>query len=222
MTHYDSFRQAMLNGTARRSVPRQVRGLLEEIAQNRTDVAGVRHPLGFLCLPVERTGELGVCVHVWSERLTSASPTTSTMHSHSWDLISYVLYGNVRNEVIDVIDAPEDAPERAQYRVFEICSSQDVDEVRQTPRLVRCQVREVQDNQAGDVYSLTAGEFHTTVVHGEAATVALGNGRRGTMDLSLGGIHRKTHRVRRQRCDRQETAHTARVVTERLAADLLR
>jgi hypothetical protein len=213
MSNYDSLRRAMLNPAARRAVPQRVSDMLEEIAENRTNVAGVRHPLGFICLPVERTGEAGICVHVWSEHLASASPTTSTMHSHSWDLISYVLYGTVRNEIIDVIDAPEDA----EYRVFEIRSSGDEDEVRQTPRLVRCKTRAVEHNRAGDVYSLAAGAFHATVVHGEAATVALGNGRRGTMDLSLGGIHRETHRVARQRCDRQETARTARVVTEQLA-----
>ncbi|MGH3838491.1 MAG: hypothetical protein ACRDSF_22770, partial [Pseudonocardiaceae bacterium] len=66
------------------------------------------------------------------------------------------------------------------------------------------------------IYSLAAGVFHTTVVRGEAATVALGSSRPGIMDLSLGGIDRKTHRVRRQRCDRDETAHAARIVAERL------
>jgi len=37
------------------------------------------------------------------------------------------------------------------------------------------------------------------------------------MDLSLGEINRKTHRIRRQLCDRDETAHVARVATEWLA-----
>ncbi|MGH3827364.1 MAG: hypothetical protein ACRDQX_09350, partial [Pseudonocardiaceae bacterium] len=114
---------------------------------------------------------------------------------------------------IDVIDTPEDAV----YRVFEIRSGADVDEIRETPRLVRCENRYVEVNHPGNIYSLTAGVFHTTVVQGETATVALGNSRRGTKDLSLGGIDRKTHRVRRQRCDRDETAHAARVVTGQLA-----
>jgi hypothetical protein len=212
MTTYDSFHRAMCNGTAKRDIPRWASDVLGEVAQNRTSVAGVRHPLGFVCLPVERTGKAGVCVHVWSDSLAYASPTTSTIHAHSWDLISYVLYGSVRNEVIDVIDAPDDA----SYRVFEIRSGGDVDEVRETPRLVRCQIRAAEFNHPGNIYSLAAGVFHTTVVQGEAATVALGNSR-GTRDLSLGGIDRTTHRVWRQRCDRDETAHAARVVTEQLA-----
>lgn len=77
------------------------------------------------CLPLERTGEHGVCVHIWSDRLVSALPTTSTTHAHSWDLLSFVLHGRLRNEEITVTDAPE-APTN---RVFEIDSRGEVDEV---------------------------------------------------------------------------------------------
>ncbi|HEY3896421.1 MAG TPA: hypothetical protein VGL88_13765 [Pseudonocardiaceae bacterium] len=213
MTNYGSFHRAMRDGTAGQAIPQWVSDLLGQIARDGTGVAGVRHPLGFVCLPVERTGGVGICVHVWSDSLPRASPTTSMVHAHSWDLVSYVLYGHVRNEVIDIIDAPQDAA----YRVFEIRSGRDIDEVRETPRLVRYEIRTTELNNQGDVYALAAGEFHTTAVHGEAATVALGSARRGATDLSLGGIHRKTHRVRRHYCDHHETAHTARVVTERLA-----
>jgi hypothetical protein len=213
MTAYDSCYRAMWNGTGGRDIPRWASAVLDEIAQHRTTIAGVRHPLGFMCLPVERTGEAGVCVHIWSDRLARANPTTSTMHAHSWDLISYVLYGSVRNEIIDVIDTPDDAA----YRVFEVRSGADIDELRATPRLVCSELRTTELNHPGDIYSLAAGVFHTTVVHGEAATVALGSGHRGMMDLSLGEITRKTHRIRRQRCSRDETAHAARVVTGWLA-----
>lgn len=212
MTNYDSFHRAMLDGTAGRAVPRWASSVLGEVAQNRTSIVGVRHPLGFMCLPLERTGEAGVCVHVWSDGLPRTKPTTSKIHAHSWDLTSYVLYGSVRNEVIDITDAPDDAV----YRVFEIRSGREVDEVRETPRLVRCRIRTAELSHQGDIYSLAAGVFHDTVVRGEAATVALGSGRPGTMDLSLGGIDRKTHRVRRQQCDRDETAHAARMVAQRL------
>lgn len=213
MTNYDRLRRATRNGTARRVIPRWASGVLGDIARNDTSVVGVRHPLGFVCLPVERTGEVGVCVHIWNDSLARMSPTTSTIHSHSWDLISYVLYGSVRNEVIDITDAPDDAA----YRVFEVRSRGDVDEMRETPRLVRYEVRTAELSHRGDTYSLAAGTFHATVVHGEAATVALGSSRPATMDQSLGGIDGRTHRVQRQRCDRDETAQAARMVTEQLA-----
>jgi hypothetical protein len=213
MTNYDRLQHATRNGTARQAIPRWASGVLGDIARNAISVTGVRHPLGFLCLPVERTGEEGICVHVWSDRLARMSPTTSTIHAHSWDLMSYVLYGSVRNEVFDITDAPDDAA----YRVFEVRSGGDVDEMRETPRLVRCDVRTTELSHRGDTYSLTAGIFHATVVQGEAATVALGSGRPGTRDLSLGGIDGKTHRVQRQRCDHDETAQVVRMVTEQLA-----
>jgi hypothetical protein len=214
MMDYDNFHREVLGGTAGQAAPRWASGVLGEIARGGRNVAAMRHPLGFLCIPVDRTGDQGVCVHVWSDSLPSARPTTSTMHAHSWDLISYVLYGSVRNELIDVTDAPDDP----DYRVFEVRSGGDVDELRETPRLVRCEIGAAELNRQGDTYTLPAGVFHATAVQGEAATVALGSGRPGTMDLSLGGIDTRTHRVGRQRCDRDETASAARVVTERLAS----
>jgi hypothetical protein len=211
---YGSFHRAILGGMAGQAAPRWAFGVLGEIARGRRNVAAMRHPLGFVCIPVDRTGDQGVCVHVWSDSLPSARPTTSTMHAHSWDLISHVLYGSVRNELIDVTDAPDDPA----YRVFEVRSGGDVDELRETPRLVRCEISAAELNRQGDTYTLPAGVFHATAVQGEAATVALGSARPGTMDLSLGGVDTRTHRVGRQRCGRDETASAARVVTERLAS----
>src|SRR4051812_8770115 len=83
-------------------------GVLNEIAEGRSDVTAVRHPLGFLCLPLERAGEYGVCVHIWSATARHAGNTTSQIHCHSWDLVSHVLYGQVRNVHAVVTDAPPD------------------------------------------------------------------------------------------------------------------
>ncbi|MGH3871697.1 MAG: hypothetical protein ACRDSR_09310 [Pseudonocardiaceae bacterium] len=210
---YASVHRAMLDGTAARTVPRWTSGVLDEIAQHRSRVTGVRHPLGFVCLPVHRSGQKGVCVHVWSDRFPRESPTTSAVHAHSWDLLSHVLYGSVRNDVIDVTDAPDDGA----YRVFEIRSEGDLDEVRRTARLVRYAVTAAEVHRQGDSYSLPAGVFHATGVRGEAATVALGSGRPGMLDLSLGELGCETHQIRRQCCDSEETAHAARVVTDELA-----
>src|SRR5882757_10513589 len=96
---YNTFHRAMTNGTARWVVPQWACGILGEVARGRTSITAMRHPLGFICIPVERAGDHGVCVHVWSGRLSRTSPTTSAMHAHSWDLISYVLYGSLRNEL---------------------------------------------------------------------------------------------------------------------------
>lgn len=205
--------QAVLERTGGRPAPEWATGVLEEIVTSCPDVTATRHPLGFVCIPVERVEGRGVCVHVWSDDLPSATPTTSAMHAHSWDLVSYVLYGSVRNELIEVTDAPRDPT----HQVFEVRSGTEADELIQTGRLVRCEVSAAQTRDRGDTYSLPAGVFHATVVRGEAATVALGSGRQ-SRDLSLGAIGTRSHRVRRQRCDRQETIRAARVVCERLAS----
>ncbi len=211
---YESLQAAVRDGTIGRAAPRWAFEALDDIAEGRTSVAAKRHPLGFVCIPVRRAGGRGVCVHVWSDSLPGASPTTSMVHAHSWNLTSYVLYGSLGNQVIDVTDTVE----RAMCRVFEVRSNGDVDEMRETPRLVRYEVAATDLNHEGDVYSLPAGAFHATVVRGEAATVALGFPRPGTLDLSLGGIDTRTHRIPRQRCDRDETAAAARVVLRRLAS----
>lgn len=211
--NYHMLRTAMRDGGAEQVVSGWVTNVLDDVVQGRTNVAAVRHPLGFSCIPVERTGERGVCVHVWSDSLPRAGPTTSTMHAHSWDLVSQVLYGTVRNEVITVSDGYGGAT----HRLFEMRSDAGTDEVHRTDRLVRYETATTESYHQGEVYSLPAGVFHRTGVGPETATVALGCGRPGTADLALGGITTSTHHVRRQRCDRAETVRTARVVIEQLA-----
>ncbi|MGH3620654.1 MAG: hypothetical protein ACRDQ5_02540 [Sciscionella sp.] len=213
MDHRD-LHQAVLERTGGRPASEWAASVLDDVAAGRKDVNAMRHPLGFVCIPVERDGGRGVCVHVWSDDLPVSVPTTSAMHAHSWDLVSYVLYGSLCNELIEVTDAPDDPT----HRVFEVRSGGDVDEVLETGRLVRCGVMAAEMNRRGDTYSLPAGVFHATVVRGEAATVALGSSRRQSRDLSLGRIGTRTHRVQRQRCDREETARAALAVSERLAS----
>src|SRR5258708_14211968 len=74
-------------GTAAATLPGWARSVLGEVADGRLPIDAVRHPLGFLCLPVERSGRFGVCLHLCPPEFTVASTTTSQMHCHSWDLI---------------------------------------------------------------------------------------------------------------------------------------
>ena len=201
------------DGTARGWLPSQVIGLMMAIAEGTRPLVAIRHPLGFICLPVARHGECGVCVHVWTEHPAKVQLTTSPMHSHSWDLLSYVLYGEVRNQLVQV----EDAPATPSHRVFEVHSHGDADEIRRTARLVHCEPGSSQSTISGGSYQLAAGEFHMTVVAAQAATVVLGRGRAGTLDLSLGSLSTPTHRVPRQRCAPSETARLARALADRMS-----
>jgi hypothetical protein len=185
---------------------------LGDIVTGRSAIRAVRHPLGFLCLPVQRDGPLGVCVHLWNKQVEPADPTTSRVHSHSWDLMSFVLYGEVGNVVMRVDDDPAGI-----QRIFEVHSHGDTDEIRATSRLVRCTERRRQLATVGRTYELLAGEFHESVLSGtEAATVVLGRSA-SAIDLSVGPHDTRTHHVVRQRCSSQETVRAVRVAMERLA-----
>ncbi|MFG1752504.1 hypothetical protein [Streptosporangium sandarakinum] len=211
--------------------------VLRDIASGASPVAGVRHPLGFLCLPLERTGEYGVCLHIWSGALPRAASTTSQIHCHSWDLVSHVLYGRVENVRADVGDAGGGAgdgaagaaggtpghageaaagdggttvPPGATHRVFEVVSDAGGDRILPTPRTVRCAPGVSEVYGPGETYTLPAGVFHSSVVPGgETATIALGHGRPGRSDLSLGPLGLGAHLVPRHRCDARETARAA-------------
>lgn len=201
---------------ARTAVPGWVIGVLRPVADGRSPLRAVTHPLGFTCLPIERAGREGVCVHLWSPRIAQAEPTTSPIHAHCWNLLSYALFGSLENMLMYVADADEG--ERGLYRVLEVRSHGDTDELSPTSRLVRCVPRQRQVISAGDVYSMEAGEFHTTQVSPdtETATVALGRMTPGAADRSLGSPCSTGHRVRRHRCDAEQTAEAARIILDRL------
>jgi hypothetical protein len=183
---------------------------LGDIAAGTCDLRAVRHPLGFLCFPIERRATCGICVHVWSEQIEPAESTTSEMHAHSWDLLSQVLHGELHNVRLLVLD---DEP---THQVFEVYSRDDGDELRATSRLVRCRVAGHDVNRCGDTYTLPAGSFHATVAVA-ATTVAVGMARPGLADLSLGEIDGCSHFVQRERCDRAGTVMAARLVADRLS-----
>jgi hypothetical protein len=187
---------------------------LEEIASGAGAPAAVRHPLGFLCFPLHRDGDGGVCVHVFGKE-SAAELTTSPVHSHSWELTSCVLYGEVVNRRMVVREEPQ-AP---THRLYEVDSRPGgVDELRPTARLVSCAPGRAQTSRRGEVYTLAAGEFHTTVVPRgtSAATFVLGRSLPGCQDVSLGPLHGAAHRVVRRTCDAALSAATARDVLWRM------
>ncbi|MEU7277769.1 hypothetical protein AB0A69_03065 [Streptomyces sp. NPDC045431] len=189
---------------------------LREIATGRRRLRAVRHPLGFLCLPLLRSGPDGVCVHLFGEPHGDDDPVPP-LHAHSWELYSHVLYGevgNVRVRIRDDTDAPT-------HRVFEVRSHPDgVDEIRPTTRLVRGETGPVQTSPAGTTYALGAGEFHTTVVTPGRTAVTLVRGRSlpGGRDLSLGPLDGPPRRTTRRLCGTEDTLHAVRTALGRIHA----
>lgn len=217
--NYETIEQAMQGVNAARVIPALCLPTLTKIADGSVPLRAVRHPLGFLCLPVQRKGVLGVCVHVWTTALPQSQVSTSAVHSHSWDLSSFVLYGAVGNAFVQVADDAH----TGTHRVFRVHSRGEVDVMQPTARLVRCVELRRQFAGVGSAYYLRAGHFHESVLGAdpEVATVVLGRSG-AAADLSLGRPDLRTHRVVRQLCDAQETADAAQIVIEKLTSAVSR
>ena len=214
MSTFDALDRAITDGSDPSVVSGICRGLLADILAGRHRLAAVRHPLGFCCLPVVRDGDLGVCIHVWVRAAPGAELTTSTVHCHSWELLSFVLYGRVTHALFEIED-----DDSGPGRVVEVISSGDLDRLRPTSRRVHCHERERREIGAGDRFRLSGGQFHSSVVQdgAEAATVVL-SWTVGTVDLSIGPPDVVDHQVRRQVCDPAETAQIVRAALAGLAA----
>ncbi|MFD0688477.1 hypothetical protein [Actinomadura fibrosa] len=223
---YEEIRGEIDAGTAARTLPSWAARVLEDAAAGRSPVPAVRHPLGFLCLPVERSGDLGVCLHIWTPEVRPAPSTMSPVHCHSWELLSFVLYGTVRNvrmdvQEIGVEESPDGtAPVGAVQQIFEVLSGGDVDELRATGRAVRYASGPSTAHRTGEAYSLPAGVFHSTLIEDgqDAATVALGRVTPGSGDLSLGPLGVPTHRVRRSLSEQGDTVRALRRSARRITA----
>lgn len=215
---YDEFSDALLGGGSA-DAPRQAAAeALEEIASGERELRAVRHPLGFLCLPLVREGERGVCVHLFGHEAGADAGTGAHMHAHSWELYSHVLYGRVANVPVRVRETA-DAP---THRVYEVHSAPDgVDELRPTARLVECAREPGETSGSGDSYTLPPGRFHSTVVAQDepAATLVLGRSLPGHTDLVLGPVHGRGHRSVRRLCEAGHTERTVRTALRRVHGD---
>ena len=200
---------------------------LERIARTGGPPRAVRHPLGFICLPVLREGLDGACLHLFNcelptlyERKESAlwgGPHRLRVHAHSWDLVSCVLLGHVRNLRMRVGEG--ESAHEPLFRVFSVNSRQDgMDEVAATARLLTCRLGAAEEHSANSIYHLPAGEFHATAVSGNqvAATLALGRTVPGTDDLVLGDVDNPGYRRFRQVCDAATTSRVARIALGRM------
>lgn len=191
---------------------------LEILADPERTPPAVLHPLGFLCFPLLRAVGSGVCVHVWLPHRDEFAPPleTTSVHSHSWDLLSYVLHGRIGNELVST--EPAEPPD-ATHRVYEIHSAHGADRVVPTSRCVRSHRREIRYAGADEVYQLAGGEFHSSVVDEArdegAATVLLAD-ERGGVDRALGPVRARAFEpVRRLHAPAALSALAARSVLER-------
>jgi hypothetical protein len=186
---------------------------LSEVAEGRRELQAVRHPLGFACLPLQRQGDDGICIHVFP-----AGPrphlTTSPVHCHSWNLLSFVLYGGVVHERFDVVDTAA-----GPWQVFAVRSDRGKDEISPTGRLVAVHAAGTTLCRMGEFYDLPAGVFHTSSVRTgcDAATVVIGRNRPDVANLTLAPRDVQTHVIDRGLYSEEATAALARQVIKRLS-----
>ncbi|GAB2792870.1 hypothetical protein [Streptomyces daliensis] len=224
---YDKLEHALRHdpeGAAPAELRASVVGALEDIASGARPLRAVRHPLGFLCLPLLRDGARGICLHLFESGGAGGAdgapvePLAAPMHAHSWELLSHVLYGRVANLPVRVT---EDAA-RPTHRIYEVRSEPGgVDELLPTQRLVRGEPGPEHTSSGGETYAMAAGEFHATVVAkgSPAATLVLGRSLPGRSDLSLGPLHGDRHRMVRRLCGAGHTERTVRTALRRIHAE---
>ncbi|MFD4757514.1 hypothetical protein ACFWOJ_01085 [Streptomyces sp. NPDC058439] len=211
---YDELEMALTHGDTVSPGPRgsAVRALTE-VATGVRALRAVRHPLGFLCLPLLREGLRGICVHLFAPEY-AAEPDTAPWHAHSWELRSHVLYGRVANLPVRVSGTGDEPT----HRIFEVRSGPGgVDEIVPTPVLVRGEPGHAHISGPGETYTLTAGEFHATSTEGtdSAATLVLGRSMPGRTDLSLGPLDGPARTMTRRLCDEEQTLRTVRTALGR-------
>jgi hypothetical protein len=208
MMDYHEISRVLAAADGPRVAARWAGRLLGEVGAERTCLMGIVHPLGFVCLPVERSGVYGICLHIWDAEFPTAKPDTSEIHCHSWDLVSLVLHGSIVNELIEVADDRESPT----HRVFRVTSRDGRDSFTATSRVVRYRQSDHQTRKAGEVYRLPAGHFHKTVVPEgwAAATIALGEEHPGGRDLSLGVLSGAMATSTRRELAPEQTSRLAR------------
>jgi hypothetical protein len=178
---------------------------LSQIAAGQSEVLAVRHPLGFACLPFYRVEQFGACVHVWPNKWQASKLTTSPYHCHSWHLLSYILYGSVGNQLVEV-------SEGTQYKAFAVTGENGTDHIVATGARMDIRVSEPDFCEAGDFYELAAGLFHASAMRDDgrpAATLVLGSHYPDRLDVTLGEPHIENHEVTREKFDAAQTAAIA-------------
>lgn len=189
--------RALQDGDAT-TVGKWARELLFSAAPEQLPAPAVRHPLDFICLPLYRCGEKGLCLHVWEEGGEVVSPV---VHAHSWDLWSYVWCGTILNQVMAVNDESE-SPE---YRLYKAENVDGVDVIRATGSLVACTPEAPQEIQAGQIYRMASGVFHRSGHRGLTATIVLGEHHEGRDNLVLGPVNGEPrNELPREACSPQE------------------
>jgi hypothetical protein len=217
-------RRAIERDTDHDATREKVAEFLEGVLAGRRDPTMFRHPLDFLCLPLHRSDEYGLCVHAWlpdqDREPRDSTLTTSDIHLHTWKLNSRIMYGCVENTLITV--TPES--KRPDYRIFNIFKDErdeDVDVLKPTKETVLTSVIRTEQVPQGSQYSLDAHQYHKANegVNGEPTiTLLLATDWDDKPQRTLGALEQKGHPVRRERCPAEQVEQVAKVLLHHICA----
>lgn len=192
--------------------------LLAAIRDDPRIPSAITHPLGFTCVQLYRASAWGLCMHIWESAETSPILTTTPIHSHSWDLFSQVVCGELENTEIYVTDGSP----FPTNRVLEITSADDTDLIHATQRLVSWADGESVRIGVGQSYELPAGKFHVSRPSpaGLTATVLLAEYRSSLPELALGRLDYCDRVVTRQALPAKDLRVIVDAVLHELTDDL--
>lgn len=180
--------------------------------------SAIMHPLGFTCIQLYRATAWGLCMHIWQSAEISPTLTTTPIHSHSWDLFSQVVCGELENIEICVTDGSP----FPTNRVLEITTADGADLIHATQRLVSWTAGESVHIGVGQSYELPAGTFHVSRPSPArlTATMLLAEYRSLLPELALGRLDYCDRVVTRQALSARNLREMADATLRELTGDI--
>lgn len=154
--------------------------LLDGITAGTRTFRALYHPLGFVYVPLLRTRDWTLRLHIWD---AEKSPIQAPYHCHTWDLSSYVLQGDLENQVV----CAEPNTASPTLRVYRVVGRGDIDFFKWTDSTVHAELGSREQVFEEQIYRMASGIYHTTLNRAGRGltTVALAERIPGTEELSL-------------------------------------
>lgn len=205
---------------------RHVVDLLDGIASGSRTFRALYHPLEFVYVPLLRGDGWTLRLHIWLTDVTSGSSLSggthgnplpnkaggnSPYHAHTWDLKSYVLLGDLENQLVHADQTAIDP----LLRVYKVVGQGDVDLFERTDAVVRPEIESSERVHEGEMYGMASGKYHTTLnpSGGALVTVAFIERVPGTEEQVLGPLDGASHSYVRQTCPSEDLQeHAARTL----------
>jgi len=173
------------------------------------------HPYGFLIAKPWANEALALRLHIWPVGPRTRQIPDWPVHSHPWDLHSYILKGSAINEIYKIQLVEGQSPRRLYSVGYD--GSESV--LQATEMGVACELASRQKYIPGDSYRVYADQYHATHVPEEdfAATIVLTSAPKTTPPYVVGQFNfEPQYRYARRVCAPETASH----LVERLFEDL--